>query len=127
FLIKRRYRAAAVCAGLTVLFHLQIGVIATAIIAPFYLVRLREFGWREAARLAACYLLPAALALLHLLEMLRNGLLKPAAHAYSLAYYIAFRHPHHFALLSAQRAYGVAAHVLVQAALWFWVWRARRA
>jgi hypothetical protein len=126
FLISGRYRAAAVCAGLTVLFHLQIGVIATAIIAPFYAARLREFGGRELARLAVCYLLPASPALLHLLAMLQRGLLKPAASAYSLAYYIDFRHPHHFALMSAQHAYWVAAHVLLQAALWCWLWRARR-
>lgn len=126
FLLRGRYRAAAVCAGLAVLFHLQIGVIATAIIAPFYAVRLREFGGRELARLAVCYLLPASLALLHLLAMLQRGLLRPAASAYSLAYYIDFRHPHHFALMSAQHACWVAAHVLLQAALWFWLWRARR-
>jgi hypothetical protein len=126
FLIKGRYRAAAFCAGLTVLFHLQIGVIATLIIAPFYVLRLREFGWRELARLAVCYILPAAPAWLHLLAMLQRGLLKPAASAYSLAYYIDFRHPHHFALMSARHAYWVAAHVLLQAALWFWLWRTER-
>jgi hypothetical protein len=126
FLIRERYRAAAFCAGLTVLFHLQIGVIATAIIAPFYLVRWRAFDWRELMRLAACYLLPAAPALLYLLTMLQRGLLKPVASAYSLAYYIDFRHPHHFALMSARHAWWVAAHMLLQAALWFWLWRRRR-
>ena len=126
FLIRERYRAAAFCVGLTVLFHLQIGVIATLIVAPFYVARLRAFDWRELTRLAACYLLPALPALLHLLMMLQHGLLKPAASAYSLAYYIDFRHPHHFALMSARHAWWVAAHVLLQAALWFWLWRRRR-
>lgn len=122
-LIRQRWRWAAVCAGGAVLFHLQIGVVFTAMMAPLYAVRLREFGGRELLRLAGCYLLPAAPALLHLLSMLQRGLLKPAASAYSLADYIDFRHPHHFALMSAQHGLWVGGHVLALALLWWWLRR----
>jgi hypothetical protein len=122
-LIRQRWRWAAACAGLAVFFHLQIGVIFTLLIAPLYAVKLREFGVRELLRLAVCYLLPAAPALLYLLAMLQRGLLKPAASAYSLADYIEFRHPHHFALLSAQHGVWVAGHVLALALIWLWLRR----
>lgn len=122
-LMQSRYRWAAVCAGLTVFFHLQIGVIFTLMIAPLYAVRLRDFGWREVLRLAACYLLPALPAFSHLLLMLQRGLLKPAVSHYSLAYYIDFRHPHHFALMSAQHALWVGGHILLLLGLWLWLRR----
>lgn len=122
--LRQRWRWAAFYAGCTVLFHLQIGVVFTAMLAPLYLLRWRELNWRELLRLAGCYLLPASPALLHLLSMLQRGLLKPAVRTYSLAQYIEFRHPHHFALMSAKHGLWVGAHVLVLAALWLW-WRRR--
>ena len=122
-LIQRRYRWTAVCAGLAVLFHLQIGVIWTLVLAPFYAVRLREFDVKELLRLAGCYLLPAAPALWHLLAMLRHGLLQAAASEYSLAYYIEFRHPHHFALMSAAHGLWVGGHVAALGLIWWWLWR----
>jgi hypothetical protein len=122
-LIRQRWRLAAFCAGCAVLFHLQIGVIFTLLMVPLYAVRLREFGGREVVRLALGYLLPAAPALLHLFSMLQRGLLKAGASAYSLAAYIDFRHPHHFALMSARHAWWVAGHVLALVALWLWLRR----
>ncbi|HZS06205.1 MAG TPA: DUF6798 domain-containing protein [Blastocatellia bacterium] len=126
FLLQSRYRPAAFCAGMAVIFHLQIGVICTLMIAPFYLVRLKSFGVRETVRIAALYLLPASPAILHLLEMMRQGLLRPASSSYSLAYYIDFRHPHHFELMSAAHALWVGGYVLVQAAVWYWLRRTKR-
>src|SRR5262249_21180827 len=40
-LLRDRYRRAAVFAGLAALLHLQIGLICAAMIAPFYLIRLK--------------------------------------------------------------------------------------
>ncbi len=122
-LIQRRYRWTAVCAGLALLFHLQIGVIWTLLLVPFYAVKLREFDAKELLRLAACYLLPAAPALWHLLAMLRRGLLQAAASEYSLAYYIEFRHPHHFALMSAAHGLWVGGHVAALGLIWWWLRR----
>lgn len=122
-LIQRRYRWTAVFAGLAVLFHLQIGVIWTLMIAPFFALQLRAFGLRELLRLAACYLVAAAPALWHLLGMLQRGLLQPAVSEYSLAYYIDFRHPHHFALMSASHGIWVAGHLAVLGLIWWWMRR----
>ena len=126
-LIQQRYRWTAACAGLAVLFHLQIGVIWTLLIAPFFAVKLREFGWREVLKLAVCYLAAAAPALWYLLGMLQGGLLKPAVGEYSLAYYIDFRHPHHFALMSAAHGLWVAGHWAVLGLIWWWLRRQKPA
>lgn len=126
-LLQRRYRWTAACAGLAVLFHLQIGVIWTLMIAPFFALQLRAFGLKELLRLAACYLLAAAPAFWHLLGMLQRGLLHPAVSEYSLAYYIDFRHPHHFALMSAAHGGWVAGHLAALGLIWWWLRRGGRA
>ncbi|HWQ35556.1 MAG TPA: DUF6798 domain-containing protein [Blastocatellia bacterium] len=125
-LLRERWRLAAFFAGMAVLFHLQIGVIATLMIAPFYAVRLKSFGIKETARLAISWLIPASAASLHLLEMMQRGLLKPSSAVYSLAYYIDFRHPHHFAVMSAAHAFWTGGHILVQAGVWYWLSRMKR-
>ncbi|MBI1765535.1 MAG: hypothetical protein HYR56_29315 [Acidobacteria bacterium] len=125
-LIQRRYALTAMCAGLAVLFHLQIGVIWTLMIAPFFVLQLRTFGWREVLKLAACYLAAAAPAFGHLLGMLRRGLLQPVVSEYSLAYYIDFRHPHHFALMSAAHGLWVGGHFVVLGLVWWWLRRGER-
>jgi hypothetical protein len=125
-LLGERWRLAAFCAGLAVLFHLQIGVISTLMIAPLFVVRLKSFGIRETLRLALVYLIPAAAAIIHLLEMMQHGLLKSPSAVYSLAYYIDFRHPHHFALMSAAHAFWTGGHVVAMAAVWFWLRRMKR-
>jgi hypothetical protein len=118
FLIRRQYRAAAFTAGLTVLFHLQIGATATLMFAPFFAARLRQFGVRETVRLGLYYLIPAWPAALHLFEMMDRGLLQPASTEWSLPFYIDFRHPHHFELMSATHAWWVGGHILVMAVIW---------
>lgn len=125
-LLNERWRLAAWWAGLAVLFHLQIGVTCTLMIAPFYVVRLKSFGLKESVRLALLYLLPASFAVLHLLEMMQRGLLKPATTAYSLAAYIDFRHPHHFALMSAAHGLWTGGHVIAQFVVWRWLKRMKR-
>ena len=122
-LIRERYRWAAFAVGLAVLFHLQIGVIATLMVAPFYAVKLKSFGIREIARLALCYLIPAFVAVIHLMEMMQRGLLRPASQIWSLPYYIDFRHPHHFELMSAAHGLWVGGHVVAMLAIWFWLKR----
>jgi len=119
-LLRDRYRWAAVFAGLATLFHLQIGLICAAMIAPFYLVRLKQLGVREALIIVGSFFIAAAPGLLDLIRMLRSGLLKSSSTEYSLPYYIDFRHPHHFELISTAAALWVGAHVIVQlTAYWF--------
>jgi hypothetical protein len=125
FLIGERYRAAAFAAGMAVFFHLQIGVICTLLIAPFYAARLRRFGWRELARLALCHLIPAAPALFHLAGMLSRGLLRPASQFWPLPFYIDFRHPHHFELMSVAHGLWVGGHVAAMILIWLWLRRAK--
>jgi len=122
-LIRERWRWAAACVGMAVFFHLQIGVIATLMVAPFFAVRLRAFGLREIVRLALCYLIPASFAVIHLFRMIGRGLLRPSSQLYSLPYYIDFRHPHHFELMSAAHGIWVAGHVVAIAAIWHWLRR----
>lgn len=126
-LIQQRYRWTVVCAGLAVLFHLQIGVIWTLLIAPFFALQLRTFGVQEVMKLAACYLAAAAPAFWHLLGMLQRGLLQPAVSEYSLAYYIDFRHPHHFALMSAAHGFWVTGHLATLGLIWWWLRRTEQA
>jgi hypothetical protein len=58
--------------------------------------------------------------------MLNRGLLESPSSEYSLAYYIDFRHPHHFELISAAAAVWVTAHILIQIAAYFRLRRAGR-
>ncbi|MGH9845526.1 MAG: DUF6798 domain-containing protein [Blastocatellia bacterium] len=122
-IIRERWRWAAVCVGMAVFFHLQIGVIATLMVAPFYAAKLRSFGLREIIRLALCYLIPASFAVVHLFQMIGRGLLRPSSQLYSLPYYIDFRHPHHFELMSAAHGIWVAVHVVTSTAIWWWLRR----
>jgi hypothetical protein len=126
-LLRDRYRWAAVLAGLAALFHLQIGLICAAMIAPLYLVRLKQFGIRETLLIIALFVVAAAPGLLDLFQMLGKGLLRAPSTEYSLAFYIDFRHPHHFELISATAAWWVAAHLLVQIAAYFLLPRLQRA
>lgn len=125
-ILRGRYRPAAFFAGMTVLFHLQIGAICTLTIAPFYLIRLRQFHLREIAMMLLSYLVPALPALLNLFNLMQRGLLSPKSNEYSLPYYIDFRHPHHFELMSAAHGWWVAGHILVQVVCWYWLKRMNR-
>ncbi len=124
--LRGGYRSAALFAGLATLFHLQIGLICAAMIAPLYLAKLKQFGVRETLLVIALFIAAAAPGLLDLFQMLRRGLLNAPSTEYSLAYYIDFRHPHHFGLLSAAAALWVAAHVLIQIASYFLLRRFNR-
>jgi hypothetical protein len=118
-LLRDRYRSAALFAGLAALFHLQIGLICAAMIAPLYLIKLKQFGVRETLLIIALFVIAAAPGLFDLFQMLRRGLLSAPSTEYSLAYYIDFRHPHHFELLSATATLWVVAHALIQIAAYF--------
>jgi hypothetical protein len=118
FLIHSHYRAAAVAAGMTLFFHLQIGVIATLMAAPIFAMKLRSFGVKETLRLSVCCLIPASPAFLNLLFLLQRGILRPREQSVSLAEYIDFRHPHHFELMSAAHASWIGAHLLFLVFAW---------
>jgi hypothetical protein len=125
-LLRDRYRLAAAFAGLAALFHLQIGLICAAMIAPLYLGRLKQIGVKEALLSIALFIVAGAPGLLDLFEMLLKGLLAAPSTLYSRAFYIDFRHPHHFELISAAAAVWVALHVLIQIAAYFFFRRAKR-
>lgn len=114
-LIREKYRLAIFLTGLTILLHLQIGITLALMTSPLYLVKLREFGWKETALLLVLAILPASPALWHVAHMFQRGL---ANSTISSAYYIDFRHPHHFELLSAAAACWVAGHLAVIATAW---------
>lgn len=116
-LIKERYRPAVFLTGLAILLHLQIGLALALMTLPLYLVKLREFGWKEVLVLGALVIVPASPALWHVGHMLQRGLAKSAV---ASAYYIDFRHPHHFELLSATAAFWVLGHLAVIALAYWW-------
>lgn len=120
-LIRERYRLAVFLTGLAILLHLQIGLTLALMTLPLYLIKLREFGWKEIFVLAALVIIPASPALWHVSHMLQRGLAKSSI---SSAYYIDFRHPHHFELFSAAAAFWVAGHLAV-IGLAYWFFRRR--
>ncbi len=109
-LIKERYRLAIFLTGLAILLHLQIGITLALMTSPLYLIKLREFGLKEVLLLAMLAIIPASPALWHVGHMLQRGL---ASSQISSAFYIDFRHPHHFELISAVAAFWVAGHLAV--------------
>ncbi len=109
-LIKEKYRLAIFLTGLAILLHLQIGVTLALMTSPLYFVKLRKFGWKETAVLIALAVIPASPALWHVTHMLQRGL---ASSKISSAYYIDFRHPHHFELISLAAAFWVTGHLVV--------------
>ncbi|MCW5967972.1 MAG: hypothetical protein KIT57_05630 [Blastocatellales bacterium] len=111
-IIKKRWRRAAFLAGCATLVHLQIGVIFTLLIAPFYAARLREFGIYEIARLGVIYLAPCAPVLIHFAGMLGRGV----ASGLTIED-LNFRMPHHFALASTEAAVWTAAHLAATGAV----------
>jgi hypothetical protein len=118
-LLNERLRAAAIFAGLVVLFHLQIGFAFALILLPFFLARSRVIGMREGVVLAGLFLLVAALPLLDVSHMLNRGLVsKP----FTLAD-IYFRQPGHFELKDLQSAIWFLAHIGLQLAVYLWMRR----
>lgn len=115
-LTKEKYRLAMFLTGLAILLHLQIGATLALMTLPLYAVKLREFGWKETALLLALAVIPASPALWHVVHMLQQGL---ASSTISSAYYIDFRHPHHFELSSAAAAFWVAGHLTIIALAYF--------
>jgi Domain of unknown function (DUF6798) len=119
-LLRDRYRWAAVFAGLATLFHLQIGMICAVMIAPLYLVKLKKLGGIKILISIGLFFIAAAPGLFDLFHMLRGGLLRSPSTEYSLPFYIDFRHPRHFELISAAAALWILAHLIFQLfAYWF--------
>ncbi len=109
-LIKEKFRLAIFLTGVTILLHLQIGVTLALMTSYFYITRLGKFGWKETALLLMLAIIPASPALWHVAQMLQQGL---ASSSISSAYYIDFRHPHHFELSSTAAAFWVTGHLLM--------------
>ncbi|MEP7273386.1 MAG: DUF6798 domain-containing protein [Acidobacteriota bacterium] len=119
-LLQKRWRLCAFFAGLTVLLHLQIGFIFVLLIAPFFAMRLREFGWRGTAMLAIVFLIPAAPAIWNAQRLLQRGV----SNASFSVDYLRFRMPHHFELASTAAGLWFLAHLTVL--LWAAWWLRRR-
>lgn len=118
-LIERRYHLVAFLAGLVMFLHVQIGVIFALVLIPFYLAAIRTFSVGDILRFAVLFFVPASPSLSHLSHMTQKGLLDS-----SLAlYYIDFRHPHHFELMSAKHAVGVAGNLAAQTVAYLWLRR----
>jgi hypothetical protein len=120
--LTERYRLTAFCVGLTVFFHLQIGVIFALVFALFYAAQLRRFRVYDLFAFAALFVIPALFPLWDLWQMMQRGLLGAS---YSLQF-VNFRFLHHFELQSAASAAWVAAHLLVQVAAYWWLRRTGR-
>ena len=116
-LIKERYRLTGFLAGIVLLLHIQIGLIFAVVLFPFFAARLKAIGPRVLAATLLLFLVPASPALMHFYGMLSSGL---SNSSFTLDY-INFRHPHHFALLSASAAAWVVAHLAVQCAAYYWL------
>src|SRR5262245_36001285 len=113
-LLRDRYLWAALFAGLATVFHLQIGLIGAVMIAPLYLIKLKQLGVMRTLAVICLFFIAAAPGLLDLLHMLRGGLMRSPSAEYSLPFYIDFRHPHHFELISLAAALWIVAHLAVQ-------------
>lgn len=116
-LAQHRDRMTAFLAGLTVLIHVQIGIIFVFALLPFYAVKIKSLRPAEIALPALLFLVPATPSLVHLWQMMGRGLNDKSF----TQEYIDFRHPHHFELISAAAAVWVALHLLLQAAAYIYL------
>jgi hypothetical protein len=122
-LLREQLRLAAFFAGVVVLCHLQIGFAFALILLPFFLVRGKAIGWKEAFFLAGLFLIPVVLPLLDVSHMLNRGLVtKPFTMAD-----IYFRQPAHFELKEPQSAVWFLAHIGLQIAVYVWLRRFHKA
>src|SRR5262249_31400328 len=69
-LLKDRFRFAALCAGLSLLFHLQIGLGFVLLLLPFFIVRWRHFDRKEIVICILLFLLPIAFTLPDVSQMM---------------------------------------------------------
>ena len=119
--IERRYTLVAFLAGVVMLLHVQIGVIFTLLLIPFYLAEIKTFSVGDILRFAILFFVPASPSLSHFSHMMQKGLLDSS---FAL-YYVDFRHPHHFELMSAKHALGVAGNLAAQVVAYIWLRRQR--
>ena len=93
-LIGIRYRFAAFCAGMSLFFHLQIGVAFVLLLLPFYIFQLKSISIKDAFLSVLLFLIPVAFTIFDIAHMVNRGLMKlPFTRAD-----IDFRQPHHFEL-----------------------------
>lgn len=112
--IREKFYRAAFFAGLAALFHLQIGLICGAALAPIYVWNRARLGLRGLVVSAACFLIAAAAGLVDLIELLRSGVAGGSSEPYTRQFYIDFRHPHHFELLSVTAAISIIIYAVIQ-------------
>jgi hypothetical protein len=118
-LLRERLRLAAFFAGLVAVFHLQIGFAFALILLPFFAVRVRALGWKEALLLVALFMIPVSIPLWEVSQMLNRGLV---TNPFTLAD-IYFRQPGHFELKEPQAAVWFIAHLCLQIIVFIWLRR----
>ena len=115
FLLQKRYPLTALFVGLTLLFHLQIGIALILIVLPFYLAQLKKFTLKDWLYCSALFLIPASLTATDFAEMFHRGLVKlPFTRAD-----IDFRQAHHFELVSMEAAVWVIIHLILVTVVYF--------
>jgi Domain of unknown function (DUF6798) len=122
-LIRRRWKLAALFAGLATLLHLQIGLIFVIVISPLYAAELAGFRVREIMLIIASFLVPSFPAFLHLKKMFERGVGDSAL----MLSYLQWRMPHHFELISTAAAIWVIAHLIVLCLVFLWLRKSKNA
>jgi hypothetical protein len=118
-LLRERLRITAFLAGVVLLCHLQIGFAFALILLPFFVVRGKIIGWKEAFLLIGLFLIPVLLPLWDVSHMLNRGLVtKP----FTITD-IYFRQPAHFELKDPQSAVWFLAHLGLQIVVFVWLRR----
>ena len=116
-LISKQFKFTAFCAGMSLLFHLQIGFAFALLLLPFYIFNLKLIGMKDALLSILLFLLPVGFTLFDISHMVNRGLMNlPFTRAD-----IDFRQPHHFELASWKSALLILVYLLLQAFTWIYL------
>ncbi len=108
-LLQKRYKQTALLCGLTLLFHLQIGISLVLILSPFYLMLRDRFSVQDWFGCLVLFSIPALITIFDLHAMLQRGLVTlPFSRSD-----IDFRQVHHFEIASLKAATWVALHLAI--------------
>ncbi|MEW6128284.1 MAG: DUF6798 domain-containing protein [Acidobacteriota bacterium] len=114
--IQKRLRWAAFFAGLTILFHLQIGIAWLLILMTIFLSQVKSLSIKDWFWCGLLFLIPAVLVFPDVLQMFSRGLVNLPFNRAD----IDFRQPHHFELASTKAAIWVGIHFLLTLLIyWF--------
>ncbi len=116
-LLRKQFKLTALLIGMTVLFHLQIGIALFLILSPFYVAQFKRFTAKDWFTCLGLFLIPTSLTLFDVGEMFQRGLVNlPFTRAD-----IDFRQAHHFELASTEAAIWVALHLILITGVYFYI------